>query len=648
VLFLSYAEEDGETAREIAQRLNDHGLEVWSWQDPDRWGRRFMWEIEDAIKSADAFLVLLSPNLLRSDWCRRERDVALRREQRLQREQRDRVFIHVLQIANMEDEDVGFLASYDLADLTDPQREDAVIARLARRLGAAAGPGPADSATPGTRAAASPPAAAGEPGSAATPRPSASSPAAGAEVARMFRNREDDLEKVLRDLTISSGGHFWLVIAPPQLGKSWFLRRVMNDPAVSESAGWDRRLVDLRDLPAETVRDCAALLAALFRLPSPAAGEQDTLRAIARQIVVGRKPCLCLLDSAELLDKATAAALRRCLSQIRQRVQDARRDGVRLALIVATRRDDDWRGVTPAPRLSALPLTEFKVSVVAQALEDLAARTDSRFSPAELTRHAEQVHQLTEGLPALLAECLQWIESEQWLEMDRLATQALFDDLTRQYIRSSLLARDSLFPGGQGEEDEPLPLEQAYRLLSPYRLFTKSHLRHHLESDPAFGTELRDQRGFMEDLWKAVSGTALLLRPLNEPWQAIHPTIRRLLFKHYYISDEHRGQAHIEARKFVEVWADRLVGKEQVTGLVECLWHEATALRLLKSAEMERRLCDSARTLSLAIEPSTAYSLEELRDYAARQLKNDDELEEIVSNVDGLFTRLVEIVVMPQ
>jgi TIR domain len=654
VLFLSYAEEDGETAREIVQRLNDHGLEVWSWQDPRRRGRQFIQEIENAIRSAEAFLALLSPNFLSSNWCRRERDVALRREHDLQQEHPDRVFIHVLKIISTADSDTGFLGGYDWADLTNPANRDTVLLDLAHRLRpagltATVSARAADPGEPSPLSAGAAAAGLGGASPASTGSGAAGSGAAGSSLAeRPFRNREEEVEKVLRGLGNSSGTHFWLVIAPPQLGKTWFLQRLVDDPALSGPEGWSMSRVDLDAVAPGMLRDPAALLAALFGLTSPVTTGQEALRGIARQVVRGGRPHLCLLDSAELLDSQTAAALRSCLSQIWRHVQDARRPGVRLGLVVASRRDDEWRGVTPAPRLSILPLTEFKVHTVQQALEDLAAETNARFSSAELKRYAEQVHRLTEGLPALLVECLRWIHAEEWLEMDRLETQALFEQLTEPYIRQGLLARDSLFPGGQGKAAEPLPLEHAYRLLAPYRLFTLSHLRHHLDSDPAFTTALRSQRGFMADLWKAISGTALLLRPLNEPWQAIHPTIRRLLYRHFYTSDDRRAGAHSEARKFVEVWAEQQVGKEQVIGLVECLWHEATTLSLLKPAEMERRLIDSARTLSLALESSSAYTLEELRDYAAERLRNDEELEEVVSIADGLFARLTEIIITPQ
>jgi len=80
---------------------------------------------------------------------------------------------------------------------------------------------------------------------------------------------------------------------------------------------------------------------------------------------------------------------------------------------------------------------------------------------------------------------------------------------------------------------------------------------------------------------------------------------------------------------------------------VESLWHEAVVLSLRNPAEMEQALSESARTLSRALGPSSAYTQDELRDYACERMRNDEELEETVSNVDGLFIRLVEIVATP-
>ena len=382
----------------------------------------------------------------------------------------------------------------------------------------------------------------------------------------------------------------------------------------------------------------------------PQAVEPRTLREIAQEIIRGGQPYLCLLDSAELLDEATAAALRKFLSQIHQHVQQGGDIEVRLGLIVASRREDEWRGVTPAPRLFPLPLTEFKVNVVEDALRDLAVQMGGRaFSQSWFQQNAARTHRLSEGLPALLVRCLQWIRTEEGLEMDRLEGQELFEELARPYIEQGLLSPESLVPWNETQAGEPRrALDAAFRVLTPYRLFTQSHLRNQLGSDLAFEETLRDVRWSLEDLWRGISGTALLRRPLNEPWQEIHGAIRRLLYRYYYTSDERRAQAHHDARKFVEVWAEKQAGKEQVIGLVECIWHEATVLCLRRPAEMEQSLSESARTLSRALRPSSAYTVDELREYASARMRDDEELQDVVSRVDGLFTRLVEIVITPR
>ena len=142
------------------------------------------------------------------------------------------------------------------------------------------------------------------------------------------------------------------------------------------------------------------------------------------------------------------------MSQIYGLVRDTGRKELRLAFIVASRRDSEWKGVTPVPRLSVLPLTEFNADVVQQAVSDLSAEVGRAFSSTELTNNAVRVHRLTEGLPALLVRCLQWIRAQEWLGMDRLETQELFEELADPYIQQELLTPTSLLPSGQGETGE--------------------------------------------------------------------------------------------------------------------------------------------------------------------------------------------------
>src|SRR5262249_42169369 len=152
------------------------------------------------------------------------------------------------------------------------------------------------------------------------------------------------------------------------------------------------------------------------------------------------RPHMCLLDSAELLERRTARQLRESLSHVYALVQEGGNIDVRLGFVVASRREDEWRGIFPGPRLSDLLLTEFKVNVVRAALEDLARQMNRTFSTPLLFDLADRVLRLSEGLPALLTKCLQWIEREQWIQPDRLESQEVFEELARPYIQSELLS----------------------------------------------------------------------------------------------------------------------------------------------------------------------------------------------------------------
>jgi len=77
----------------------------------------------------------------------------------------------------------------------------------------------------------------------------------------------------------------------------------------------------------------------------------------------------------------------------------------------------------------------------------------------------------------------------------------------------------------------------AYRLLVPYRLFTQSHLRHHLVRDPDLTDILGRLNWSVIDLWRAIGSTALLVPEPIEPWKRIHPAVRRLLYRYFYELD---------------------------------------------------------------------------------------------------------------
>ncbi len=647
MLFLSYSENDQEIAAEIAAWFAARRIAIFNWLAPEMRGGRFLEKIQEAMSVADDFLALMSPHYLDSYWCQREKDLALQREKDLRAEEPGRTFIHVLNVAETPLGDMGFLRDYDHITLAEDSDIETVLAALNERLVSRERKN-APAEDPGEEASELYP---GPDSSASPTGPLNTAPSVTEEPDQpIFRNRENELERVLGGLTNSGGPHFWLLVAPPQLGKTWFVGRVRT-----EITGWSTSLVDLRKESAEVRASLAELVSRLFDIAPPASVGADERHAIAVKICKSGRSHLCVIDGAELLDQATTNDLRECLSEIYRLIDEAAGD-VRLGLVVASRKEDGWRGATPHPRVSALRLSEFSVSVVNDALVDLAHATIRHPYQANLRPLAVEVHGATEGLPGLLSECLRWIQDRHWVGLDNLADQEQFKQLVQDYVSGHLLARDSLMPGpgvvaGEVAKGGIVPalhtLEQACRALVPYRLFTQSHVRYQLDSDREFGAAVAAVGWSMEDLWDTISAVALLVRPLDEPWQEIHPAIRRLLYRYFYVSSATRSESQNDARRFVEVWGEQQYGKEQIVGLVECLWHEAMALRDLDRQNFAHRLTASAGSLSRNLKQSPLYTVEELRHYASDRMKDDDELGEALSRVSGLLAELAEIVRNP-
>jgi hypothetical protein len=194
VLFLSYAEEDSGIAAHVVDVLRRRGVNVYDWQENR--GTRIIEQMESKLAQATGYLALLSPHFRASAWCRRELELALARDNEITRGA-EWPFIYVLAVGQVDPRDAGFIKAYEWVELRD-------LESLASKL-----------------AVLSPPAEAG-----------GQHTEAGDDRARpilnalAFRDRQDELDRVLQGLQSLSGAHFWLVIAPPQFGKSYFIGQI--------------------------------------------------------------------------------------------------------------------------------------------------------------------------------------------------------------------------------------------------------------------------------------------------------------------------------------------------------------------------------------------------------------------------------------
>ncbi len=620
LLFMSYADEDREIAREIADRLSKEDVSVYSPQhDGDLRGLAGP-EPECAIQRADAFLALLSPGFLTSPACRREQDLA---EYRSRADGVADDFIQVLKIRQTPHHHSAALESRPWLDLTGGASWDNVLSGLAAKIGSADGTLPP----------------AGRPPDSTGGRPPRPSP--------HFRNRDGELDEIVGGITDEYGEQFWLIIAPPQLGKTWLLQKISANVEQSWWRRWTPRIVDVRELSADVIDDAEAILLLLFGLDRDSVGSRPIADVIASEILRNRRFQLCLLDSAELLADSTVAALRQQLSDIHARLSAPHGSDVRLAFVAASRRESEWKGVSPPPRLQIRRLTEFSVEVFHKAVQDLAQEMNCRFSPAELQQIARRLHVLSEGLPALLAGCLRWIREHGWGELELLEQWAVFEEIAGPYIEQVLLSASGLSVSGSAPaSDERAAIGDALLALSPYRFLTMSHLSEHV-GNGALRESMRTLRWSVTDLWNAVSGTDLLFLPLREPWHEVYGPIRRLLCRRAYPLAAERGTAHREACDYMQAFMPGVYGSDQARVLVECLWHEAQATALAGSAEVEPAVISLARRLSAQVAAAPRLDQATIRGTAARLIEADKELADAVGNVPGLLARVAQTVRQP-
>jgi hypothetical protein len=615
-VFISYAKADQQLVPLLVERLRKAGAEPVWWEDARQRGQSVVSSMEQNILKSDIFLVLLSPQFLTSLWCRRERDLAMHHENDLGRQ-----FIYVLKTRAVDHSTAGFLRDYDRLDAVPPltdQKLDAIVNALP--LGVTA-------EVAGT-----------------------SEPAVGPMPT--FRNRHDELLMMLNGLTTAGGRDLWVVVAPPRMGKSWLLDRLHSD-LLERDQRWSVRLLDLREHPQSIRSSTTRLLGTLLdvdpaKLPDDGPLTARDLRKIAATLARRHRPQLYVLDSADLLAPAMAEQARSALTDIHRLVQRSGDREARLALVVGTRRHDEWRGLGANPRtgqrFEPLPLSEFAEYVVYTAIVELGRNlgADREWDCAR------RLHQLSEGLPALLVRSLQWAVRHQFLEIEESESESAFDEVARDYIRDDLLAVESLLPSGSLDPDRSLDvLHRALRALTAYRFFTQSHLQFHLDKDADFARALGKAGLSVGDLWDVLGRTSLCGHSNTELWLEFEPSIRRLLHRYFYRSDAERIAAHNEATTFYMGWtADHSAGREQPVVLVECLWHEASRLVLEQPDDVPRLLPVMAADLTRTFTNTSLYRPQEFSRFVAGRMRGDEEFQRLVSHHEGLFDELVKSVVL--
>jgi hypothetical protein len=76
-IFVSYSQADEKWAQLLRSRLSQEGFEVWDPESDLAPGDNWRLKSGKALQSADAMIVLLSPEAAKSDWVQSEIDYAL-------------------------------------------------------------------------------------------------------------------------------------------------------------------------------------------------------------------------------------------------------------------------------------------------------------------------------------------------------------------------------------------------------------------------------------------------------------------------------------------------------------------------------------------------------------------------------------------
>jgi hypothetical protein len=71
-VFISYSRKNLDFVERLVKDLQDAGFEVWYDISGLEIGKRWVTEIEDAIKQSQYFIVILSPDSIKSEWVERE------------------------------------------------------------------------------------------------------------------------------------------------------------------------------------------------------------------------------------------------------------------------------------------------------------------------------------------------------------------------------------------------------------------------------------------------------------------------------------------------------------------------------------------------------------------------------------------------
>lgn len=457
-----------------------------------------------------------------------------------------------------------------------------------------------------------------------------------------FQNREEELDEILSNLRKPVGGVcFWQILAPPQLGKSWFLSKLAVDLNKFEQGTktWEVRRVNIKkeDNSLNLRSNIGTLLTQFFGVSIGEPVSNADVKNIARLIVTSKRYWLLLLDDAHLLSDEVAVLLRNILSDVDHQIRN--HNEARIAFVASSRRHFNYWGrqLPGFPRFNKRLLTPFTENVISITLRHMLDRDSVIIGNNDLAETAQSLYQITEGLPALLILYLGWIQENEYIfDKKELEEKELFGLLTKPYIEEKIISADSLLPA-ENDANQIKPkydvLGAALKELCSYRRFIMRYLDDWLSNEDNIKSSMPALKWSISDLHGALKRTYIMEPTSNDLWTVFYPAVRRLLFRYFYGTRSQQEEAHKRARKFYLAHWQEWDGTDRAIIIVEYLWHTSECLKLKKAGATEKLIIDFAREIFNDSVKSNLYSIQEIREIIMSRMGDDEEFQNSIYRI---------------
>lgn len=603
-VFISYAEEDGGNAKKIVDILAKRGITSYFFEDPDKKNGVIIDNITKAFLDSKIFLVILSTNYQKSEWCKAEFEIAVNMELEA-KSKGEQYKVYILVTNNISTSELVFERRYGHIDLVNDVGDKKLIGFVDNTLVKVL-----------------------------------NTPISDIKSRRgwlPFQNRETELFQLRTNLENPDGKHFFQVVAPPQMGKTWLLHRLHKELILTNEMKWLVQYIDFQ-ICIDERSDIQKLLKSLnFQIDhiKDINKVDEMCLEVAYQIGSSNRYWLLLLDNANLMSNQVSQKLRLFLGELQKRLFPI---GGRIALVAAGRSEViSFKGQIPKPSFAPLELTTFSHDIVTKTVSNAARTKRETGGFLDYLEIAKRLVGMTEGLPELITRYLDWMRGRGFaFSPEDLDTDSRYNEIVVNYIEEVLLSPKVLIPNNTNSDIQN-ELNKAWAnfllFMSSFRIVTRSHIRFVITENVAQKLLIFPQTS--PDLLDAFGKVSLVIPSKHQSmWHMIAPSVRKLLFHYSYRTYEEKIFVHKKNEELYDKWKSPVYGINVLYIFLEKFWHHLEQIRIFKLTK-----------------GNTENDVEEYFQKMCHELKPDGEshfdllvgIGNLISNDEEILTSLEEI-----